>query len=107
MFSSILQVLKVEEVASKTLDQATGKPFMRHYARGILLNESGEVNTVGRLRVPKALVEKLKVGTFTASFSLVVPDYGDDKGDIVAQLTDLTPVPGKQASAPAAASKGA
>lgn len=106
MFSSILQVLKVEQVPSKKLDPATGKPYVSHYARGILLNESGEVNTVGRLRVPRDLVEKLKVGTFTASFALGVPDYGDNKGDIVAQLTDLTPVPGKQAAAPAPASKG-
>lgn len=103
--SSIIQVLIVEQTDSKTIDQATGQPFKRTAARCILLDEHGQPTTVGRLRVPKSLVDQVKVGTFTASFALVVPDYGDDKGDVVAQLTSLIPMPSR--SAPSAATQGA
>ena len=41
--------------------------------------------------------EQVQVGTFRASFSLQVPDWGDDKGDIVAVLTALVPEPAKGA----------
>jgi hypothetical protein len=90
--SSTLQVLTVETTDSKTLDAATGKPFQRVAARCILLDDSGAVITVGRLRVPKTLQGQVKPGTFRAAFALKVPDFGDNKGDIVAELTSLVEV---------------
>jgi len=100
--SSILQVLTVEVEETKFIDKDTGKPALRHFGRCILLDDAGAVVTVGRLRIPKPLVEQVKPGTFSASFALGVPDFGDNKGDIVAQLTGLVPV-GKSAPAPAKA----
>lgn len=91
-FSSIVQVLTVEVTDSKTVDPATNRPFQRHAARCILLNDDGSVNTVGRLRIPKALVPQVKTGHFRATFGLRVPDFGDNKGDIVAELTALQAV---------------
>lgn len=88
-FSSIIKVLTVEVTDSKTIDATTGQPFKRTAARCILLNDDGSVNTVGRLRVPKSLVPLVKVGDFRATFGLRVPDFGDNKGDIVAELTAL------------------
>lgn len=90
--SSKIQVLTVESTDSKTVDAATGQPYKRIAARCILFNDDNTVNTVGRLRVPKALVPLVKPGMFTASFGLSVPDYGDNKGDVVALLTSLVPV---------------
>lgn len=101
MFSSTVQILMVEKTESPYKDKVTGLPVQRVAARCILLADDGQPVTVGRLRVPKALVDKVQVGTFRADFALVVPDFGDDKGDIVAQVTNLTPVPVKGASSPA------
>lgn len=98
-FSSTVQVLLVETTQSKKLNPDTGKPYEQVAARCILLADNGkDVITVGRLRVPPVLREVVRPGTFRADFTLQVPDYGDNKGDIVAMLTGLVPV----ASAPAA-----
>lgn len=105
-FSSIIQVLIVEKTDTKTINPDTGKPFQRTAARCILLGDGGDVVTVGRLRVPKSLEDAVKVGIFRADFALVVPDYGDDKGDVVAQLTNLVPQQSK-AAAPTQPAKAA
>lgn len=104
--SSRIQVLTVEVTDSKTVDPATGKPFQRVAARCILLGDGGEVVTVGRLRVPKSLQPQVKEGLFRAAFALRVPDYGDNKGDIVAELVSLQPEP-KPTQARPASSAGA
>lgn len=88
-FSSILQVLLVEKTLTKKLNPETGKPYEIPYGRCVLLDQDGAVVTVGRLKIPRELESQVKVGTFNADFALRVPDYGDDKGDIVAQLTAL------------------
>lgn len=102
-FSSRIQVLTVENEDRKS--KRTGNEYKHFVARAILLADDGEVVTVGALRVPPSLREQVKVGTFRASFSLQVPDYGDDKGDIVAVLTQLVPeqLAKAAANAPAAA----
>lgn len=101
-FSSTIQVLKIETTDTKTINPETGKPFQRTAARAILLDDDGSVVTVGRLPVPRPLVDQVKTGTFRATFALQVPDWGDNKGDIVAVLTGLSPVQVRGA-APAAA----
>ena len=98
-FTSTIQLLKVSEETSKKLNPDTGKPYVSHIARCALINDDGELETVGRLRVPRELVDVAKVGTYRAGFALRVPDYGADKGEVVAVLTSLAPV-GKQAPAP-------
>lgn len=90
-FSSIVQVLLVEEQTSKKVNPETGVPNKWKVARCALLDDAGEVVTVGRLRVPRDMSETIAKGTFRATFALGVPDYGDSKGDIMAMLTALTP----------------
>lgn len=92
LMTSRLRVLLVETTDSKTPDPATpGQFFKRVAARCILMDDEGKTVTVGRLRVPKSLVPQVKEGDFRAGFALRVPDYGDNKGDIVAELISLTP----------------
>lgn len=98
-FSSTVQVLLVETTQSKKLNPDTGKPYEQCAARCILLGDNGkDVVTVGRLRVPPALREVVKPGVFRADFALQVPDYGENKGDIVALLTGLVPAPATPAA---------
>jgi hypothetical protein len=91
-YSSIVQILSVESTPGKK-PSADGVIPTYYAARCILFQDDGKtVNTVGRLRIPKPLVSVVKEGMFTASFALVVPDYGNDKGDVVSQLTSLIPI---------------
>lgn len=101
--TSTIQILKVSEELSKKLNPETGKPYVSHIARTALINDDGELETVGRLRVPRDLVDVAKVGTYRAGFALRVPDYGPDKGDVVSVLTSLVPVPPARPAAPAPA----
>lgn len=102
-FSSTVQVLKINEV-EKGISAKTQKAWERHTAECMLLDDSGAIECVGRLVIPPALRESLTVGTFRASFALVVPTFGDQKGDISARLTGLVPVAATKAanSSPAA-----
>lgn len=102
MQTSTIQILKVSEEFSKKLNPDTGKPYVSHVARTALINDDGELETVGRLRIPRDLVDVAKVGIYRAGFSLRVPDYGPDKGDVVNVLTSLVPVPPARSAAPAA-----
>lgn len=102
-FTSTIQILKVSQELSKKINPDTGKPYESTIARTALINDDGELETVGRLRVPRDLVSIAAVGVFRAGFALRVPDYGADKGDVVAVLTSLTPVPPARPAAPAPA----
>jgi len=99
-FSSTLQVLKVNAVESGT-SKKTGTAWERHTAECMLLNDDGEIECVGRLVIPQAMRETIKVGTFRAGFALVVPTFGDAKGDITARLTSLLPVVASKSAGPA------
>lgn len=89
-FSSTLQVLKVDTPEERTYD---GKTFMVHTAQTALLLDDGTLDKVGRLRIPESMVDKVKVGVFRASFSLEVAQWGKSKGDVIASLVGLDPVP--------------
>lgn len=94
MFASFLRVLVIEDKKGSK-PRADGTLAQWKVARCILAKDEKfkEVVTVGALRVPKALEDTIKQGDFSASFTLGVPDWGDNKGDIVAMLAGLTPVP--------------
>jgi len=101
-FSSVIQVLKVEK--EERTSKRTGNSYEHFAARVILLDEHGQVETVGVInsrRITPELRESIRVGTFTAGFSLKVPDYGDDKGDVICMLTALVPLPPARGAAPA------
>lgn len=99
-FSSMIQVFTIEN--EEKTSARTGNKYQHFAARCALLDDSGAVVNVGALRVPPSMRDQVKIGTFRAGFALQVPDWGDQKGDIVAVLTDLSPVPVRVA-APAAA----
>lgn len=106
MHSSTIQILKVELQLSKKINPDTGKPYESTIARTALLDDDGVLQTVGRLRVPRDLVELAKVGTYRASFALQVPDFGEFKGEVVSVLTGLLPMKASAAQ-PAIAAKAA
>lgn len=101
-FSSTLQVLKINAVESG-ISKKTGAAWERHTAECMLLDDAGQIECVGRLVIPPVMRESLSVGTFRASFALVVPTYGDAKGDITARLTGLLPMVATKANSPAPA----
>jgi hypothetical protein len=90
-FSSKIQVLKVNELQSG-ISKKTNLPWDRLTAECMLLDDNGALLEVGKLTIPKPLREKVTVGTFVASFTLVVARMGDRKGEIETSLTDLTPI---------------
>lgn len=98
---SILQILILEEETGKKINPATGKPNTWKVARGHVLDDAGEIITMGRWRVPRALSETVSKGTFRCSFALGVPDWGDEKGDIGPVITALVPHERKQPPQPA------
>lgn len=101
-FSSTIQVLKVDDPVEKTSPK-DGSKYMVHTAQTALLLDDGSLDKVGRLRIPEALRDTVKVGTFRASFALEVAQWGLNKGDVIATLTGLVPVSRPSAPAPKAA----
>lgn len=100
MFHSTIQVLKVDPV-EKRKSPKDGSEYEVHTAQTALLDDDGVLQKVGRLRIPESMREKVKVGTFRAAFSLEVAQWGLNKGDVIAALVDLVPVPVRGAAAPA------
>lgn len=93
-FVSTLQVLKVE--SEERTSKRSGKTYNHFAARCILIGDGGQVENVGVIRsdlVTPELRDMVKPGTYRATFGLMVPDYGDRKGDLVSMLTGLVPVP--------------
>lgn len=102
MFLSLIQILKVDEPVTKKSPKDQSE-YTVYTAQTALLNSDGVLEKVGRLRIPEAMREKVKVGTFSALFSLEVAQWGLNKGDVIAALVDLQPVPpGGLKAAPAA-----
>lgn len=96
MHTSILQVLKVNDPRTGTKD---GRQWELHSAECIVLDESGNVDQVGWLRVDKSLVPKVKPGTYMGSFALR-PNYKTRQ--IESLLVDVTPLPPDYFKRPAA-----
>ena len=92
MHTSIIQILKLNEARSGTKD---GRAWEMQDAECLLLNANGEVEQVGVLMIPKALKEKVKVGTFTGTFALRA-NMASRK--IEAVLTDIVLLPSKTAA---------
>lgn len=91
-FSSTIQVLKVDEPVEKISPKDQSK-YTIFTAQTALLDDKGELQKVGRLRIPENMREKVKVGIFRAAFSLEVAQWGLNKGDVIASLTDLVELP--------------
>lgn len=96
--SSTIQILKVDVPVEKT--GKDGNKYTIHTAQTALLNDAGELEVVGRMRIPEAMREKVKVGIFRAGFALEVVGWGLNKGDVAAALVDLVPLPPSAMSRP-------
>ena len=94
-FSSRLNVLAVEN--EERISKRTQKPYRHFVARCVVLDDKGGVLTVGSLRSDQCvqeLREALKAGDsgiYRAGYGLRVPDFGDQKGDVVCLVTSLVP----------------
>lgn len=64
---SILRILKVNEPRSGVKD---GRPWTMQDAECLLLKDTGEVDQVGVLQIPKSLQGTVTVGDFIGSFAL-------------------------------------
>lgn len=95
--SSTVQILKI---TNETRMSKANTPYDVREAEVLLLNDEGTVECAGALRLSKALVEGLVLGTYRAGFSMVRQAFGDRRGDIVSQLVSLQLVPTR--SSPAA-----
>lgn len=103
-FSSIIEVLAVEN--EEKTSKRTGNKYTHFAARCVLRNEKNEVVTVGTLRSDQILPElrdQVKVGLWSATFSMRVADWGESKGDIVSILTGFVPAAARLPQKPVAA----
>lgn len=96
MQTSIIQVLKLNDPREWNFE---GRKGVSHSAECLLLGQDGTVEQVGVLNIPRDLVEKVRVGTFSGSFSLRA---NPASRKIEAILTDLTPLPPAGPAKPAA-----
>lgn len=101
-FTSTIQVLKVDAPEEKTSPK-DGSKYTVRTAQTALLNDDGTLDKVGRLRIPERMAELVKVGIFRAGFSLEVAQWGQNKGDVIAALVSLQPVPLRGSPVPAKA----
>lgn len=101
---SILQILKLNDVR-EGVSQKNGKPYRMQDAECLILKETGEVDQVGVLQIPRDLLGTVTPGVYLGSFALR-PNMASRR--IEAQLTGLQPYTVKTppVSAPAAPVKG-
>lgn len=101
---SILQILKLNDVR-EGVSQKNGKPYRMQDAECLILKETGEVDQVGVLQIPRDLLGTVTPGVYLGSFALR-PNMASRR--IEAQLTGLQPytVKGTPVAAPAAPVKG-
>jgi len=66
---SIIQILKVNDLKSGT-SKKTGNPYEMQDAECLLLKETGEVDQVGILQLPKDLRGVAQPGVYLGTFAL-------------------------------------
>lgn len=93
---SIIRILKLNEVR-KGISSKNGKPYEMQDAECLLLKDTGEVDSVGVLQIPKSLMGKVTEGDFIGHFALQ-PDMQTRK--IGAVLTGLQPYAAGKPPAP-------
>jgi hypothetical protein len=89
---SRLQVLSVEN--EDRTSKNTGKEYRHFAARCIALDENSKplnVCTVRSRQMAEGVRDSVKPGVFRVAFGGVIPDYGDDKGDLMPKIVVFTP----------------
>ena len=84
---SIIRILKLNDL-KKGISAKTGRPYEMQDAECLLLKDTGEVDQVGVLQIPKDLRGELKEGDYIGTFALR-PDMASRR--INAVLTGLQP----------------
>jgi len=91
---SKIQIFKLDEVKKGT-SKKTGNAYEIHTAQAALIDDAGNVDTVGVLDIPPDLRGKVTVGKYTGTFAMKT---NFQTGRIEAALTGLTAiVPGRAA----------
>lgn len=97
---SLLQILKVNDQREQTA-KASGNKFQTQDAECALLNsETGELEKVGVLRIPREMIGKVEPGVYMGSFAL---DASYKDRQINALLVGLQPYVIRKGAAPAPA----
>jgi len=99
---SIIRILKLNE-PKKGISAKTGRPYDMQDAECLLLKDTGEIDQVGVLDIPRALRDKVVAGDFIGTFALT-PDMASRK--IKAVLTGLQPYIVGKTPPPAPAKSG-
>ncbi|APW40610.1 hypothetical protein RD110_10270 [Rhodoferax koreense] len=84
---SLIQIFKLDEV-KKGIAKKTGNPYEIHTAQAALIDENGQIDTVGVLDIPPALREKVQPGLYAGSFAMKT---NFQSGRIESVLTGLVP----------------
>lgn len=100
---STIEILAVENEQRNS--KRTGNDYTHFAARCVVRDDNGTPVTVGTIRsdaIAQELRDQVKPGLYRAGFSLVVPDFGKDQGNIVSRLVSLMPFPPQRSAAPVA-----
>lgn len=97
---SILQILKLNDVR-EGISSKNGKPYRMQDAECLILKDTGEVDQVGVLQIPRDLLGSIQPGVYLGSFSLR-PNMASRR--IEAQLVGLQPYSVKSPASPAPSS---
>ena len=92
---SVIQVLKVND-ARKGVSRKTGNPYEMQDAECLLMTADGAIDQVGVLQIPRELMGKVALGTYSAVFAL---RSNMSSRRIEAVLTNLTPLPPRSTKA--------
>lgn len=95
---STIRVFKLDEVKKGT-SKKTGSPYEIHTAQAALIDDVGNIDTVGVLDIPPALRGQVVPGDFRGTFALKT---NFTNGRIEAVLTGLASMPPAKPPAPAA-----
>lgn len=90
-FTSIVQILKVNEVRSGTKND---RKWEMQDCECALLSDGGVIEQVGVLVLPKDLTGKVELGIYSGAFALKADTSREGQRRINAVLTGLTPLAG-------------
>lgn len=103
---SIIQILKLNDVR-EGVSAKTGKPYKMQDAECLLLKDTGEVDQVGVLQIPRDLLGTVAPGVYLGSFALR-PDMATRRiGAVLVGLQLYTVKGSPDQSAKVASVKGA
>lgn len=89
--NSFLQILKLNDVR-EGIGKVSGKEYKMQDAECIIFSETGEVDQVGVLMIPKELMGSVTPGTYMGRFAMRANTSREGQRRIEAVLVGLSPV---------------